>query len=103
MVLKGLKLIDLYQEYGVSSDRAIACADAGADLISPFVGRISDWFKNVKGLKIDHAESDPGVQSVLRIANYFKRFDIATVIMGASFRNIDQIKALCGIDALTIS
>ncbi|KAF0986269.1 hypothetical protein HZS_3323 [Henneguya salminicola] len=82
---------------------AVACANVGVDLISPFVGRISDWYKNAKGLKIEHVEDDPGVLSVQKIFSYYKKFGVQTIVMGASFRNIDQIKALTGIDALTIS
>jgi transaldolase len=82
--------------------QAIAAADARATLISPFVGRILDWYKKDTG-KDFHGADDPGVQSVTRIYNYFKKFDYKTVVMGASFRNIDEICELAGCDLLTIS
>jgi transaldolase len=82
--------------------QAIAAADAGATLISPFVGRILDWYKKDTGKDYKDAE-DPGVQSVTKIYNYFKKFGYKTVVMGASFRNIGEIKELAGCDLLTIS
>jgi transaldolase len=82
--------------------QAIAAADAGATLISPFVGRILDWYKKDTGKDYKGAE-DPGVQSVTKIYNYFKKFDYKTVVMGASFRNIGEIQELAGCDLLTIS
>ncbi len=82
--------------------QAIACAEAGVTLISPFVGRILDWYKKDTG-KDFHGPDDPGVQSVTRIYNYFKKFDYKTVVMGASFRNIGEITELAGCDLLTIS
>lgn len=82
--------------------QAQACADAGAFLISPFVGRIYDWYKKAEGRDFVGAE-DPGVQSVTRIYNYYKANGYATVVMGASFRNIGQIEQLAGCDRLTIS
>jgi len=82
--------------------QAIAAADAGVTLISPFVGRILDWYKKDTG-KDYHGGDDPGVQSVTRIYNYFKRFGYKTVVMGASFRNIGEICELAGCDLLTIS
>jgi len=82
--------------------QAIACAEAGVTLISPFVGRILDWYKKDTG-KDFHGADDPGVQSVTRIYNYFKKFGYKTVVMGASFRNIGEIKELAGCDLLTIS
>ena len=82
--------------------QAAACADAGVFLISPFVGRIYDWYKKSTG--IDYTGSDdPGVQSVTRIYNYYKANDYKTVVMGASFRNLNQIEQLAGCDRLTIS
>jgi len=82
--------------------QAQACADAGVFLISPFVGRIYDWYRKAEGR--DYAGSeDPGVQSVARIYDYYKANGYATVVMGASFRNIGQIEALAGCDRLTIS
>ncbi|MBV9268212.1 MAG: transaldolase [Acidobacteriaceae bacterium] len=82
--------------------QAIACAEAGVTLVSPFVGRILDWYKKEHNRDYVGAE-DPGVQSVTRIYNYFKRFGYKTVVMGASFRNTGEIKELAGCDLLTIS
>jgi transaldolase len=82
--------------------QAIAAAEAGVTLISPFVGRILDWYKKDTGKDYQGAD-DPGVQSVTRIYNYFKRFGYKTVVMGASFRNIGEITELAGCDLLTIS
>jgi transaldolase len=82
--------------------QAIAAADAGVTLISPFVGRILDWYKHDTGKEYQAAE-DPGVLSVTKIYNYFKKFEYKTVVMGASFRNIGEIKELAGCDLLTIS
>ncbi|CAN5499272.1 transaldolase [soil metagenome] len=87
--------------------QAVSCGDAGVTLISPFVGRIYDWYKRSAGSAWDEAASsganDPGVKSVTQIYNYYKHFDIPTEVMGASFRNVGQIKALAGCDLLTIS
>ena len=87
--------------------QAVACGEAGVTLISPFVGRIYDWHKKAAGAAWDDAAmagiNDPGVQSVARIWRYFKHYDIATEVMGASFRNVGQILALAGCDLLTIS
>lgn len=87
--------------------QAVACGNAGVQLISPFVGRIYDWYKKQAGSQWDEAAmagaNDPGVQSVRRIYQYFKQHGIGTEIMGASFRNIGQIMALSGCDLLTIS
>jgi transaldolase len=87
--------------------QAVACGDAGVKLISPFVGRIYDWYKKSAGSQWDEAANagvnDPGVKSVAHIYNYFKKFGIATEVMGASFRNVGQITALAGCDLLTIS
>jgi transaldolase len=82
--------------------QAIAAADAGVTLISPFVGRILDWYKKDTGKDYKGAD-DPGVQSVTRVYNYFKKFGYKTVVMGASFRNIGEITELAGCDLLTIS
>ena len=82
--------------------QAQACADAGVYLISPFVGRIYDWYKKAEGRDLVGAE-DPGVQSVTRSYNYYKANAYQTVVMGASFRNIGQIEQLAGCDRLTIS
>ncbi|CAH1799298.1 unnamed protein product [Owenia fusiformis] len=83
--------------------QAVCCAEAGVTLISPFVGRIYDFFVKATGQKTFEPLDDPGVKSVTKIYNYYKKFDYKTVVMGASFRNTDQIKALCGCDLLTIS
>jgi len=82
--------------------QAQACADAGVFLISPFVGRIYDWYKKAEGRDFVGSE-DPGVQSVTRIYDYYKSNGYDTVVMGASFRNLGQIEALAGCDRLTIS
>lgn len=82
--------------------QAVACAEAKVTLISPFVGRILDWYKKDTGKDYQDAE-DPGVQSVTRIYNYYKKFGYKTVVMGASFRNLGEIKSLAGCDLLTIS
>jgi transaldolase len=82
--------------------QAVACAEAGVTLISPFVGRIYDWYRKERGGDIPPDE-DPGVASVTRIYNYFKKFDYKTQVMGASFRKVDQIVRLAGCDLLTIS
>lgn len=83
--------------------QAAACADAGVYLISPFVGRIRDWYLANTDLEINRPEDDPGVQSVQRIYAYYKQHDYSTVVMGASFRNTGEIEALAGCDRLTIS
>ena len=87
--------------------QAVTCADAKVKLISPFIGRITDWHKKNLGAQWNESTmsglNDPGVLSTSKIYNYFKYFDIKTEIMGASFRNIDQIQALAGCDLLTIS
>ncbi len=82
--------------------QAIACADAGAQLISPFVGRIYDWYKKATGQEYTGAD-DPGVLSVKRIYTYYRKFGYPTEVMGASFRNTSQILELAGCDLLTIS
>ena len=82
--------------------QAVACAEAKVTLISPFVGRILDWYKKDTGKDYEGAE-DPGVESVTKIYNYYKKFDYKTVVMGASFRNLGEIKELAGCDLLTIS
>ncbi len=87
--------------------QAVACGQAKVQLISPFVGRIYDWYKKSAGATWVEAErsgaNDPGVQSVTQIYNYYKKYGIATEVMGASFRNVGQITALAGCDLLTIS
>ena len=82
--------------------QAIACAEAGSQLISPFVGRILDWYKQKTGEDFEGAD-DPGVKSVTEIYNYYKKFGYKTEVMGASFRNTGEIKELVGCDLLTIS
>ncbi|KAH8827546.1 transaldolase [Flagelloscypha sp. PMI_526] len=84
--------------------QAVACAEAGVTLISPFVGRILDWYKKNVGADKDYTgDKDPGVQSVKKIFNYYKQHGYKTIVMGASFRNTGEIKALAGVDFLTIA
>jgi transaldolase len=83
--------------------QAVACAEAGVTLISPFVGRIYDWYRKERGGTDIPADEDPGVASVTRIHDYFKKFGYTTQVMGASFRKVDQIVRLAGCDLLTIS
>ncbi|MGA2050178.1 MAG: transaldolase [Terracidiphilus sp.] len=107
---EGIKAAEVLEKEGIHCNltllfglhQAIACAEAGVTLISPFVGRILDWYKKDTG-KDYHGADDPGVQSVTRIYNYFKHFGYKTVVMGASFRNIGEITELAGSDLLTIS
>merc|ERR1712183_396387 len=86
-----------------SMAQAVACAEAGVTLISPFVGRILDWFVAHGDKKSFAPKEDPGVVSVTQIFNYYKKFDYKTVVMGASFRNTGEVLALTGCDLLTIS
>jgi transaldolase len=83
--------------------QAVACAEAGVTLISPFVGRILDWYKKNKAGPAYEGDEDPGVQSVKKIFNYYKQYGYKTIVMGASFRNVGEIKALAGVDFLTIA
>lgn len=83
--------------------QAVACAEAGVTLISPFVGRILDWYVANTDQKSFEPKDDPGVISVTKIYNYYKKFNYKTVVMGASFRNVGEIKCLAGCDLLTIS
>jgi len=83
--------------------QAVACAEAGVTLISPFVGRILDWYKKNQPNGNYSGDDDPGVQSVKKIFNYYKQHQYKTIVMGASFRNVGEIKALAGVDFLTIS
>jgi transaldolase len=107
---EGIRAAEVLEKEGIHCNltllfgihQAIAAAEAGATLISPFVGRILDWYKKDTGKDYTGAE-DPGVQSVTRIYNYFKKFGYKTVVMGASFRNIGEIEELAGCDLLTIS
>lgn len=101
----------LESEYGIHCNmtllfnfyQAVACAEAGVTLISPFVGRIFDWYVKNTDQKSYSMLEDPGVMSVTKIYNYYKKFGYNTVVMGASFRNTDQILGLAGCDLLTIS
>ncbi|XP_047125682.1 transaldolase isoform X1 [Hydra vulgaris] len=101
----------LESEYGITCNltllfnfaQAVACAEANVTLISPFVGRIYDWYVKNTGQKTFEPKEDPGVKSVTSIYNYYKKFGYKTIVMGASFRNIGQIIALAGCDNLTIS
>ncbi len=86
-----------------SLPQAIACAEARATLISPFVGRILDWYKKAEGIAAYPPAEDPGVKSVTQIYHYYKKFGYKTQIMGASFRNKEEILELAGCDLLTIS
>jgi len=107
---EGIRAAEKLEKEGIQTNltllfsfaQAQACADAGVFLISPFVGRIYDWYKKSTGQEYVGAE-DPGVQSVTRIYNYYKANGYDTVVMGASFRNIGQIEQLAGCDRLTIS
>lgn len=107
---EGIKAAEVLQSEGIdcnltllfSMAQAIACADAKVFLISPFVGRILDWYKKSTGEDYT-AETDPGVLSVRQIYNYYKANGISTIVMGASFRNAGEIEALAGCDRLTIS
>lgn len=102
---------ELEEKYGIhcnltllfSFAQAVACAEAGVTLISPFVGRILDWYVANGDKKCYEAKEDPGVVSVTKIYNYYKKFGYKTVVMGASFRNVGEIKELAGCDLLTIS
>ena len=85
-----------------SLPQAIAAAEAGAFLISPFVGRILDWYKAAEKKDFSPQE-DPGVKSVVSIFNYYKKYGYKTIVMGASFRNVGEITELAGCDYLTIS
>jgi transaldolase len=107
---EGIKAAEQLEREGIhcnltllfSFAQAVACAEAGVTLISPFVGRITDWHKKERGADIA-ADEDPGVASVTRIYNYFKKFGYKTQVMGASFRSVEQVVRLAGCDLLTIS
>ena len=107
---EGIKAAEVLEREGIHCNltllfglhQAIACGDAGVTLISPFVGRILDWYKKDTGKDYQGAD-DPGVKSVTRIYNYYKNHGYKTVVMGASFRNIGEIEELAGCDLLTIS
>ncbi|HHV84799.1 MAG TPA: transaldolase [Petrimonas sp.] len=108
---EGIKAAEIVEKEGIhcnltllfSQVQAIACAEAGVRLISPFVGRILDWHKKDRGVPEIPATEDPGVISVTGIFNYYKKFGYPTQVMGASFRNIGEICELAGCDLLTIS
>lgn len=108
---EGIRAAEILEKEGIhcnmtllfSLPQAIACAEAKATLISPFVGRILDWYKKSEGVASYPPAKDPGVISVTQIYNYFKKFGYKTQIMGASFRNADEIIELAGCDLLTIS
>src|SRR5712671_2520874 len=107
---EGIKAAEQLEREGIhcnltllfSFAQAVACAEAKVTLISPFVGRIYDWYKKERGAEIP-ADQDPGVASVTRIYNYYKKYGYKTQVMGASFRNVNQIVRLAGCDLLTIS
>lgn len=108
---QGIRAAEVLEKEGIncnltllfSEAQARACAEAGVYLISPFVGRILDWYKANTGRQDYPAEEDPGVISVTQIYNYYKQHNYKTVVMGASFRNVDEIIELAGCDRLTIS
>ena len=107
---EGIKAAEVLEKEGIHCNltllfgihQAVAAAEAGVTLVSPFVGRILDWYKKDTGKDYQGAD-DPGVQSVTKIYNYYKKFGYKTQVMGASFRNIGEIKELAGCDLLTIS
>jgi transaldolase len=107
---EGIKAAEVLEREGIhcnltllfSFAQAVACAEAGVTLISPFVGRIYDWYKKERGAEIPE-DADPGVESVTRIYHYFKKHGYRTEVMGASFRRVSQIVRLAGCDLLTIS
>merc|ERR1719148_151778 len=108
---EGIKAAEVLEKEGItcnltlifSKAQAIACAEAGCTLISPFVGRIMDWHKAADGVAGYAPAADPGVISVTEIYNYYKKFGHKTIVMGASFRNKDEILELAGCDRLTMS
>ncbi|MEN9261635.1 MAG: transaldolase, partial [Thermostichus sp. HHBFW_bins_43] len=108
---EGIRAAEILEKEGIHCNltllfglhQAIACAEAGVKLISPFVGRILDWYKKNTGRESYPPAEDPGVISVTEIYNYFRKFDFPTEVMGASFRNIGEITELAGCDLLTIS
>lgn len=108
---EGLEAAKILQKDGImcnmtllfSFAQAVACAEAGVKLISPFVGRILDWYKKAEGKSSYEPHEDPGVLSVTRIYNYYKAHGYETIVMGASFRNVQEITELAGCDRLTIA
>jgi transaldolase len=108
---EGIRAAEVLEKEGINCNltllfdftQAVACAEAGVTLISPFVGRILDWYKANTDVKEYTSETDPGVLSVTRIYNYYKQHGYNTIVMGASFRNTGEIEGLAGCDRLTIS
>jgi len=108
---EGIKAAEVLEKEGITCNmtlifsmaQALACAEAGATLISPFVGRIMDFYKATKKVDGFSPAEDPGVISVTDIYNYYKKYGYNTIVMGASFRNTGEIVELCGCDRLTIS
>jgi transaldolase len=108
---EGIRAAEVLEKEGIHCNltllfglhQAIACAEAGVTLISPFVGRILDWYKKSTGKSAYEAHEDPGVLSVTRVYEYFKHFGYKTEVMGASFRNVGEITELAGCDLLTIA
>jgi len=108
---EGIRACEILEKEGIhvnmtllfSMAQAVACANAGATLISPFVGRIMDWYAKSEGKKSYEPEEDPGVKSVRAIYHYYKSIGCKTIVMGASFRNKGEILALAGCDKLTIA
>ena len=108
---EGIKAAETLEKEGISCNltllfseaQAIACAEAGCTLISPFVGRIMDWYKKAEGVDGYEPKDDPGVKSVSKIFHYYKKFGYKTIVMGASFRNTGEILELAGCDRLTIA
>ena len=108
---EGIRAAEILEKEGIHCNltllfgmhQAVACADAGATLISPFVGRILDWYKKAEGRDSYPPAEDPGVVSVTKIYNYYKKYDYKTEVMGASFRNLGEIIELAGCDLLTIA
>lgn len=108
---EGIKAAEILEKEGITCNltlifsvaQAIACAEAGVTLISPFVGRIMDWYKKEEKVDGYTGAEDPGVKSVATIYNYYKKYGYDTIVMGASFRNTDEIVELTGCDRLTIS
>ncbi|MBW6492304.1 MAG: transaldolase [Lentimicrobium sp.] len=108
---EGIKAAEVLEKEGIHCNltllfsliQAVACAEAGVKLISPFVGRILDWYKKEQNFNSTDPKEDPGVVSVKEIYNYYKKYGYTTEVMGASFRNMGEIKALAGCDLLTIA
>ena len=108
---EGIRAAEVLEKEGIHTNltllfsfaQAVACAEAKVTLISPFVGRIYDWYKKAKGVDDIPIAEDPGVASVQRIYNYYKKFGYETQVMGASFRKVEQVTELAGCDLLTIS